>query len=54
MFLQEQLCHDAQGFLLSKALSASDAEKLLRRVAQVGSGSRSQRLRAIVVPDSQG
>ena len=54
MFLQEQLCHDAQGFLLSKALSASDAEKLLRRVAQVGAGSRSQRLRAIVVPDSQG
>ncbi len=52
MFLQEQLCHDAQGFLLSKALSASDAEKLLQRVAEVGAGSRSQRLRAIVVPDS--
>jgi diguanylate cyclase len=54
MFLQEQLCHDAQGFLLSKALSASEAEKLLRRVADVGTGSRSQRLRAIVAPDSQG
>ncbi len=54
MFLQEQHCHDAQGSLLSKALSATDAEKLLRRVAQVGAGSRSQRLRAIVVPDSHG
>jgi len=54
MFLQEQLCHDAQGFLLSKALSARDAEKLLRRVAEVGAGSRSQRLRALAAPDAQG
>jgi EAL domain-containing protein (putative c-di-GMP-specific phosphodiesterase class I) len=48
MFLQEHECQDAQGFLLSKALPVSEASQLLRRVAEVGSGSRSQRLKAII------
>ena len=48
MFLQEHECQDAQGFLLSKALTPQDARQLLRRVAEVGDGSRSQRLRAII------
>ena len=51
LFLQEQACHDAQGFLLSKALSAADAHALLQRVADASSASRSQRLRVIITPD---
>jgi|SRR5579872_5241023 len=47
MFLQEHDCHDAQGYLLSKALDVADAQKLLQRLAEVADGSRSQRLRAI-------
>ena len=48
LFLQEHDCQDAQGFLLSKALPVNDAQQLLRRVASVGEGSRSQRLKAIM------
>jgi len=48
MFLQEHECQDAQGFLLSKALPVDDAHRLLRRVAEVGAGSRSQLLKAII------
>ena len=48
LFLQEQECQDAQGFLLSKALPVDDAHRLLRRVAEVGAGSRSQLLKAII------
>jgi EAL domain-containing protein (putative c-di-GMP-specific phosphodiesterase class I) len=48
LFLQQLDCHEAQGFLLSKALPASEAHELLRRVAQLGDGSRSQRLKAIL------
>jgi diguanylate cyclase len=48
LFLQEQECQEAQGFLLSKALPDKAAQQLLRRVADVGSGSRSQRLKAII------
>jgi diguanylate cyclase (GGDEF)-like protein len=48
MFLQEHECQDAQGYLLSKALSVHDANELLRRVAEVADGSRSQRLKAII------
>jgi diguanylate cyclase len=48
LFLQEHDCQDAQGFLLSKALPVDDAHQLLRRVAEVGAGSRSQRLKAII------
>jgi diguanylate cyclase (GGDEF)-like protein len=48
MFLQEHDCHDAQGFLLSKALSVHDAHALLRRVAEITDKSRTQRLKAII------
>jgi diguanylate cyclase (GGDEF)-like protein len=48
MFLQEHDCHDAQGFLLSKALPVQDAHALLRRVAQITDKSRTQRLKAII------
>jgi diguanylate cyclase (GGDEF)-like protein len=48
LFLQEHECQDAQGFLLSKALPVDDAHRLLRRVADVGAGSRSQLLKAII------
>ncbi len=47
-FLQEHECHDAQGHLLSKALAAEDAQKLLRRAAELAEGSRTQRLKAII------
>ena len=45
MFLQEHDCHDAQGFLLSKALTAQEAHDLLRQAGEIGEGSRSQKLR---------
>jgi EAL domain-containing protein (putative c-di-GMP-specific phosphodiesterase class I) len=48
LFLQEQDCQDAQGFLLSRALPAQDAHELLQRVAEVSAGSRSQRLKVII------
>jgi len=48
MFLQEHDCHDAQGFLLSKALPVKDAHALLRRVAEITDKSRTQRLKAII------
>ncbi|HET9390989.1 MAG TPA: EAL domain-containing protein [Steroidobacteraceae bacterium] len=48
MFLQEHECQDAQGHLLSKALTADDAHKLLRRACEISEGSRSQRLKALI------
>lgn len=48
MFLQEHDCHDAQGFLLSKALPVQDAYALLRRVAEITDQSRTLRLKAII------
>jgi len=48
MFLQEHNCHDAQGFLLSKALPVQDAHALLQRVAAITDKSRTQRLKAII------
>jgi diguanylate cyclase (GGDEF)-like protein len=48
MFLQEHDCHDAQGYLLSKALPVSEAHALLRRVADISDKSRTQRLKAII------
>jgi EAL domain-containing protein (putative c-di-GMP-specific phosphodiesterase class I) len=48
MFLQEHDCQDAQGFLLSKPLSLDDANELLQRLADIGAGSRSQLLKAII------
>jgi diguanylate cyclase (GGDEF)-like protein len=48
LFLQEHDCHEAQGFLFSRALPAADAQKLLRRAAETTSGTRTQRLRSLI------
>jgi diguanylate cyclase len=48
LFLQEHDCHEAQGFLFSRALPAPDAHKLLRRAAETMSGTRTQRLRSLI------
>ena len=48
VFLQEHDCQEAQGFLLSKALSAAEAGALLRRVSESNAQSCSQRLRTII------
>jgi EAL domain-containing protein (putative c-di-GMP-specific phosphodiesterase class I) len=48
LFLQEHDCHEAQGFLFSGALPAAAAHKLLRRAAETGGGSRTQRLRHLL------
>jgi diguanylate cyclase len=48
LFLQEHDCHEAQGFLFSRALPAADAHKLLCRAAESTAGTRTQRLRALI------
>jgi len=48
LFLQEHDCHEAQGFLFSRALPASDAHKLLCRAAETTAGTRTQRLRSLI------
>lgn len=48
MFLQEQECQEAQGYLLSRPMQVSDADALLRRLAETDAGSRSQRLKVIL------
>jgi diguanylate cyclase (GGDEF)-like protein len=48
LFLQEHDCHEAQGFLFSRALPAADAHKLLRRAAETEAGTRTQRLRSLI------
>ncbi|MEP6884928.1 MAG: EAL domain-containing protein [Gammaproteobacteria bacterium] len=48
LFLQEHECHEAQGFLFSRALPAGDAHKLLRRAAEATAGTRTQRLRSLI------
>jgi diguanylate cyclase (GGDEF)-like protein len=48
LFLQEHDCQEAQGYLFSRALPATEAHALLRRVAQLEDESRTQRLKAIM------
>ena len=48
LFLQEHDCHEAQGFLFSRALPAADAHKLLQRAAETTAGTRTQRLRSLI------
>jgi EAL domain-containing protein (putative c-di-GMP-specific phosphodiesterase class I) len=48
LFLQEHDCHEAQGFLFSRALPAADAHKLLQRAAESTAGTRTQRLRSLI------
>ncbi len=47
LFLQEHACHEAQGYLFSRALPATDAHNLLRRAAEA-TGTRTQRLRSLI------
>jgi len=47
LFLQEHACHEAQGYLFSRALPVTDAHNLLRRAAEA-TGSRTQRLRSLI------
>lgn len=48
LFLQEHDCHEAQGFLFSRALPAADAHKLLCRAVATSGESRTQRLRTLI------
>lgn len=48
MFLQENRCQEAQGFLFSRAVPPEDAGALLRRAADTADGSRSTRLRSLI------
>jgi EAL domain-containing protein (putative c-di-GMP-specific phosphodiesterase class I) len=48
MFLQENKCQEAQGFLFSRAVPPADAAALLRRVAETVDGSRTSRLRSLI------
>ena len=48
LFLQEHDCHEAQGFLFSRALPAPDAHKLLRRAVDTEAGTGTQRLRSLI------
>jgi diguanylate cyclase (GGDEF)-like protein len=48
LFLQEHDCHEAQGFLFSRALTSTDAHKLLERAAENTSGTRTSRLRKLI------
>jgi diguanylate cyclase (GGDEF)-like protein len=48
LFLQEHACQEAQGFLFSRALPATEAHNLLRRAAETTSGTRTQRLRKLI------
>ncbi len=47
LFLQEQNCHEAQGRLLSEALSVEQVRELLTRVA-ADHGTRTERFKAII------
>jgi diguanylate cyclase (GGDEF)-like protein len=46
-FLQDHLCNQAQGFLMSRALPANEARLLLQRAAEQFDGSRTQRIRRL-------
>jgi diguanylate cyclase (GGDEF)-like protein len=48
LFLQEHDCHEAQGFLFSRALPPAEAHKLLCRAQETLSGTRTPRLRSLI------
>ncbi len=49
LYLQEQECESAQGFLFSRPLPSADAEVLLRRVATQTDLSRTEKLRHLTI-----
>jgi diguanylate cyclase (GGDEF)-like protein/PAS domain S-box-containing protein len=49
MFLQDERCTLAQGFLLSRPLPATEALLLLRRLSENADGTRTQRLKRLFV-----
>jgi diguanylate cyclase (GGDEF)-like protein len=48
-FLQDHMCSEAQGFLLSRALPAGEARLLLERASINFDGSRTQRIKRLIV-----
>jgi diguanylate cyclase (GGDEF)-like protein len=46
-FLQDHLCNQAQGFLMSRALPASEARLLLQRATEHFDGTRTQRIQRL-------
>jgi len=46
-FLQDHLCNQAQGFLLSRALPVNEARLLLQRASETFDGTRSQRIKRL-------
>ena len=46
-FLQDHLCNQAQGFLMSRALPANEARLLLQRATEQFDGTRTQRIRRL-------
>ncbi|HEX9707131.1 MAG TPA: EAL domain-containing protein [Steroidobacteraceae bacterium] len=46
-FLQDHLCNQAQGFLLSRALPAGEARLLLQRASEQFDGTRTQRIQRL-------
>ncbi len=46
-FLQDHLCNQAQGFLLSRALPVNEARLLLQRATETFDGTRSQRIKRL-------
>jgi EAL domain-containing protein (putative c-di-GMP-specific phosphodiesterase class I) len=52
LYLQEQECESAQGYLFSRPLPIGDAEVLLRRVAANADLSRTEKLRRLSIDAS--
>jgi diguanylate cyclase (GGDEF)-like protein len=46
-FLQDHLCNQAQGFLMSRALPANEARLLLQRATEQFDGTRTQRIKRL-------